>query len=159
MVCCSIVFSDSAQAEIFKCKKASGGFSFQDKPCTDNESEEIIELKQQKKDTPSKNKSSKLTTTDILGQWCEFAASMEIKGVMDTSSPATWNFKNKSKMSYTYKSARKGTERFHGYKIKDNTIAVDNSLIGTWGVVSFNSYSLILSGPYGGYVHLRRGGC
>jgi len=159
LVCCSYILCDEAKAEIFKCKKANGGFSFQDKPCSSSEKEEVIELKHQKTPKSSKANSGKLSVTAVLGKWCEYATSLEVKGAKDTSRPATWNFKNKSKMSYTYKSTRKIRERFNGYKIKGNKIAIDNSLIGTWEVVSLNSYALILAGPYGGYAHLRRGGC
>ncbi len=142
-------------AEVYKCK-TDQGVKFQDTPCVDENKQELVTIKGDN----ASSSSVELTADSLVGKWCEFATSLEVSGTKDSSAPATWHFKSKDQMSYTYKSMQgKGKERFNQYSFDGSTVDINNSMIGSWEVESFSGSILILSGPYGGYAHLRRGGC
>ncbi len=152
-----LIFAINCHAEIFKCKTKTGAIKFQDSPCDDSQKEEIVLLKEQAGQTVSE---VEFSDTALIGSWCEFATSTKLNGPKDVSQPATWNFKDKKSMSYTYKSNKKPKKEFlNPYQVEGNSIIVSNKLIGTWQVINFKGYSMIIEGPYGGYAHLRKGGC
>ncbi|NVJ60928.1 MAG: DUF4124 domain-containing protein [Gammaproteobacteria bacterium] len=156
---------NDAHAEIYKCVGPDGLASFQDTPCPDTADETTVtingnastngDVSTQDDDKSIKNSFDKRV---LVGKWCEFAVSMSRGGTKDTSMPATWHFKNKSQISYTYKTQKKPKkEIFNQYTVEEEKITIDN--LGQWRVDTFNGYSLILTGPIGGYFYLRRGAC
>ncbi|NVJ59852.1 MAG: DUF4124 domain-containing protein [Gammaproteobacteria bacterium] len=150
-----VLFANNALAEIYKCVDSEGNRSFQDSPCPEETKEETVQIQ-----TGSESPQREFSESLLVGKWCEYAVSLDVDGEKDTSRPATWHFKNKKEMSYTYKTKSKPKkEIFNKYSVKDNRININNPYIGNWDVESFRGLTLILAGPLGGYAHLRRGAC
>lgn len=173
----TLLLCGASQAAVYKCKTPSGTIEFKDQPCAPGTGGEIAVKGVAPADRPaapageddsdqdalrsgqSRGAASGGSAQMLSGRWCEYAVSLDLNGDKDTTAPVEWNFTGDN---VEYRTKGLGTLKGRVTRSADG-FTVDNPMFGgagkEWKVVTTAGGATALRGPYGGYMHMRRGGC
>lgn len=140
-------------ATIYKCTH-KGLTEYRDTPCHKG-SQEIMTVQG---DGSRKSRiGASLLDTGLRGVWCEYAIAATPDGQKDRSRRVIWSFGDDGFLDYMMQGSSEHIRT--PYEIVEQEIQTKSGLIGAWGIASFESNEMLLTGPLGGYAFLQRGEC